>query len=241
MMKSLQKFVTFGKWERDHWIEMEASRVPNGARILDVGAGPGPYRHLFAHCEFKTHDFAMLDPDPVANDQVYGQLDYVSDITAIPVSDASFDVIICTEVLEHVPEPVRALAEMARILKPGGILLLTAPQRSGEHQAPYHFYGGFTTFFYQRFLPELGLEIQAITPNGGFFKHYGEAGWQFVNHLFPVTRPTRRRMFYPVVRCLQFIALLQSVICHYLDVLDEHKGMTVGFHVKARKPISESN
>jgi len=54
-------------------------------------------------------------------------LDIVSDITSISVDDESFDCILCTEVLEHVPDAVAAIREFSRILKPGGILIITAP------------------------------------------------------------------------------------------------------------------
>src|SRR5258708_19124467 len=69
-------------------------------------------------------------------------MDVVSEAHAIPVCDASFDAIVCTEVLEHVPEPIAVVREFGRIVAPGGRLILTAPLGSGIHQEPYHFYGG---------------------------------------------------------------------------------------------------
>jgi ubiquinone/menaquinone biosynthesis C-methylase UbiE len=93
----------------------------------------------------------------------------VSDIVSIPVEDASFDAILCTEVLEHVPEPIRAIKEFARILKPGGTLFLTAPLGSGIHQDPYHFYGGYTPYWYRKFLTQNNFEGLKIEANGGFF------------------------------------------------------------------------
>ena len=66
------------------------------------------------------------------------RIDLVSDITAISAPDASFDATLCSELLEHVPEPTPALDEFARLLKPGSFLILTAPFASNEHMAPYH-------------------------------------------------------------------------------------------------------
>src|SRR4051812_8914731 len=108
---------------RREWVAAQAASTPAGARVLDVGAGIGQYRSLFAHCEYHAHDFAM-ERDTRGR---YTPLDYESDITAIPVPDASYDVVLCTEVLEHVPDPVAAIREMSRVLRPGGRLLLSAP------------------------------------------------------------------------------------------------------------------
>lgn len=67
-----------------------------------------------------------------------------------------------------------ALKELARILKPGGRLFLTAPLGSGLHQLPYHFYGGFTPEWYKHYFAKNKLDIVEITPNGGFFKHLAQ-------------------------------------------------------------------
>ena len=86
-------------------------------------------------------------------------LDIISDITAIPEPDASFDAIMCVEVFEHLPEPIKAIQEFARLLKPGGLLILTAPFCSLTHLAPYHFYTGFNRYFYEKHLPANGFRI----------------------------------------------------------------------------------
>src|SRR5205807_5517070 len=97
-------------------------------------------------------------------------IDIVSDITAIPEADGSFDAILCTEVLEHLPEPVLALRELARLLKVGGTLILTAPFCSLTHFAPYHYATGFNRYFYIHHLGPLGFEIIEMTENGNFFE-----------------------------------------------------------------------
>jgi len=96
------------------------------------------------------------------------RLDIVSDITTISVPDTSFDAILCTEVLEHVPDAVAALNEFTRILKPGGNLLVTAPFASLTHFAPYHFCG-YNKYWYQHHLPKLGFEIEVLEHNGSWF------------------------------------------------------------------------
>ncbi|MEI8312299.1 MAG: glycosyltransferase, partial [Verrucomicrobiota bacterium] len=164
----------FNQRARDRWVQGKATSVPAGSRVLDVGAGTCLYQPLFAHCDYKTHDFAQYKGIKHGGGTGYGHIDYVSDILAIPVPDASFDVILCTEVLEHVPEPIKVLEEIARILRPGGRAFVTAPLGSHLHQLPFHFYGGYTPEWYKRFGAACGLDPIEITPNGGFFKHLAQ-------------------------------------------------------------------
>ncbi len=151
--KYFNRIFRFNQTCRDEWIAKQAAALSPGTRVLDVGAGPCRYCGDFAHCQYHTHDFAQLLSDSTE----YGKLDYVSDILDVPVEDASFDCILCTEVLEHVPEPIKAVHELARILRPGGRLIITAPLGCGVHQEPYFFYGGFSTFCHSRFLSEAGF------------------------------------------------------------------------------------
>lgn len=99
------------------------------------------------------------------------RIDLVSDITTIPAPDASFDVILCSEVLEHVPEPTHALDEFARLLKPGGTMILTAPFASLVHMAPYHYCSGFSRYWYEHHLPLRGFRIEELNPNGDWFAY----------------------------------------------------------------------
>lgn len=97
------------------------------------------------------------------------RIDLVCDLTNIPESAASFDAILCSEVLEHVPEPTHALDEFARLLKPGGKLILTAPFASLVHFAPYHYCTGFSPYWYEYHLPQRGFIIEELTTNGDYF------------------------------------------------------------------------
>ncbi len=176
----------FNARTRDKWVAEQAATVPTGARVLDVGAGTAPYRHLFSHCVYETHDFAQYQNYQDGSEGKYAPLNYVSDVCKIPVPDKSFDVILCTEVLEHVPYPIDALAEMCRIVKPGGTLFITAPLGSGLHQQPFHFYGGYTDHWYRKFLTEFGCEAISIEPNHGFFAHLAQEcarfSWTYHQH-----------------------------------------------------------
>jgi len=162
---------------RDEWIIQKLQKIPAKTRILDVGAGELPYKKYCTHLNYVAQDFGKFMPNTVAiqpDKWKYGNLDIISDITQIPSEDASFEVILCTEVLEHLPQPIDAIREFSRLLCPKGILLLTAPFSSNVHFAPYHFASGFSRFFYETHLPEYQLQIKELTPNGNLFEHLAQ-------------------------------------------------------------------
>jgi SAM-dependent methyltransferase len=149
---------------RDQWVRTHAARLKPGSHVLDAGAGSSKYRPLFAHCRYETQDFCAYKGPLVSYLQ---PIDYVCDITKIPIPDGALDAILCAEVFEHVTDPMAVLAEFRRLLKPGGKLLLTAPQGTMLHMAPYHYYGGFTQFWYRYWLPQHGFALDSIVPQGG--------------------------------------------------------------------------
>ena len=102
------------------------------------------------------------------------KIDIVGDIIDIPENDESFDIILCTEVLEHLPYPIKALEEFSRLLKKDGVLILSAPFCSLTHFAPHHYCSGFNRYFYEYHLNSLGFQIDEISTNGNFFEFIGQ-------------------------------------------------------------------
>lgn len=102
-------------------------------RLLDVGCGSKPYRLLF-----KVDEYVGLDIDSESS-RLRGTAEYLYDGTIFPFENASFDSILCNQVLEHVFNPDEFLGEIQRVLKPGGKLLLTVPFVWDEHEQPHDF------------------------------------------------------------------------------------------------------
>ncbi len=230
----LRQFYASNHVNRSRWVASQAETLPAGSMVLDVGTGTSPYRSFFAHCDYKAHDFAQLDPDLLWGRRGYAPLDYVSDIASIPVQSGSFDAVLCTEVLEHVPEPIAAVKELGRILRPGGRLLLTAPLGSGLHQEPYHFYGGYTPYWYEKFLGEAGFEQISIEANGGFFQHYAQESTRFVSLTAP-WHGSMQLLWTPFWLLSTLWGYFWAPIwASFLDrVFDMDKAFTVGYHVTA--------
>lgn len=137
-------------------------------RVLDAGAGAAPFRSLFEHVSYETADFGKV------GGKRYAQIDHVCDLTAIPVPDASYDLVLCTQVLEHVPDPEAVLREFHRVLKPSGQAWLSAPLFYAEHEAPYD-YHRFTRFAWKRLAARTGFRIKEI---GWLEGYYGTLAYQ---------------------------------------------------------------
>lgn len=121
-------------------------------RLLDVGCGSRPYEQLFA-----TTGYVGLEVDTPAN-RALKRADVYYDGTTFPFEDASFDTVLCNQVLEHVFQPVRFLAEVRRVLKPRGKLLLTVPFAWDEHEQPVD-YARYASFGLIALLRGEGFEI----------------------------------------------------------------------------------
>ena len=158
------------------WLAKTLAAVPAGLRILDAGAGELRNKPLCAHLDYVSQDACQYEG--TGDDQGLqtgtwdtSLIDLVCDIVDIPEPATSFDVILCSEVLEHLPDAIRVLDEFRRLLKPGGQLILTAPFASFVHFSPYHYATGFSRYWYEYHLPIRNFEIQELTPNGDWFSY----------------------------------------------------------------------
>lgn len=170
---------THNEEDRYQWVEETLKKIPAGHKILDAGAGELKFKKYCTHLEYVSQDFAQYDgkgDSAGLQTQTWdnSKLDIVSDITDIPVDDSSFDAVMCNEVIEHVPDPVKAINELNRVLRPGGYLILTAPFASLTHFAPYHFSTGFNKYFYKEHLEALGYEVLDLHANGNYFEYMAQ-------------------------------------------------------------------
>jgi SAM-dependent methyltransferase len=125
--------------------------------VLDVGCGEMPFRELLP----QDVDYTGIDVPQADDFGMTRQAEIVAfDGVHIPFPDASFDHILCTEVLEHVEEPEALIAEMYRVLRSGGTLVATVPFSARVHHAPYD-YHRFTGYRLAKLFADFtGLEIR---------------------------------------------------------------------------------
>jgi SAM-dependent methyltransferase len=226
---------------RRRWIEQVLRQVVSGSRILDAGCGEQQFRKYCSHLNYVGQDFAQYDGkgDGVGLqteiwDHTTKVPDLICDITAIPEANASFDAILCTEVLEHLPNPVEALCEFARLLKPGGVLLLTAPFCSIAHFTPYYFSTGFSSYWYETHLSNLGFDIIELSPNGNFFDYLA----QELRRLPSITRRHCGSVVGAVYLIAHFVLVFPLLAVLSWIARREHGSsglLCFGYHVIARR------
>lgn len=194
-------------------VEALAARLPDGARVLDAGAGEGQYSAHFRRQRYTGVDLGIGDAG-----WNYQGLDALADLCALPFASGTFDAALNIVTLEHLRQPGRALQEMARVLKPGGVLLLVAPLEWEVHQAPHDYYR-YTRHGLDYLLREAGLEVQEMTAAGGLFRLLSRrllnAG-QLAPWLLPLFGPL-------------------ALILPLLDGLDRRRDFTLGYRCIAQK------
>jgi SAM-dependent methyltransferase len=128
--------------------------APNVAgRVLDVGCGQKPYMNMFAVTEY-----VGLEIDSPSS-RLNKKVDFYYDGSTFPFGDEEFDTVVCNQVLEHVFEPDRFVAEIARVLKSGGALVLTVPFVWDEHEQPFD-YARYSSFGLRHLLAKHGFVIE---------------------------------------------------------------------------------
>jgi len=115
-----------------------------------------------------------------------------------------------------------------------GILLLTAPLGSGIHMEPYHFYGGFTQYWYEKLLEQEGFTIKEIEPNQGFYSFHSQEFIRFLRRTAPF-RSILNLLFHPIWILLLPFGILLPLIAPLQDKYDKRRDFTVGYHIIAQK------
>ncbi len=122
--------------------------------VLDVGCGRKPYRRFVT-----AQSYVGVDVDtPVTRS--LGTVDVFYDGRSLPFPENSFDSVLCSQVFEHVFTPAQFLAEIHRVLRPGGGLLITVPFVWDEHEQP-HDYARYSSFGLKAALEQAGFEVVA--------------------------------------------------------------------------------
>jgi SAM-dependent methyltransferase len=141
-------------WRRSNWkfLNREVKKLSKEALILDVGAGHGDFADIFVGLNYLSLDIVP-----------YAEVDLVCDLgQTVPFKDGTFDAVVLMNVLEHVYENRQLVQNIAKVLKPGGKLILTVPFLLKVHQAPYDF-SRYTPYYLENLAGDAGLKVTNLS------------------------------------------------------------------------------
>ncbi len=188
------------------------SRYFTSGTLLDIGCGTKPYRELFSVEKYVGMDYAKEggNTNPLADIYYDGKI--------FPLGNDSCDSVLATEVLEHVFNPVEFLLEIRRVLKPGGLCLITVPFVWDEHEQPYD-YGRYTSYGLKHLVRVAGFEILEYRKTGNFPSVLGQIISLYLYYIFHKKRLTYRILLPTLFAFVQGAFLLCSKIFPKIDYL----------------------
>jgi SAM-dependent methyltransferase len=226
----LLRFTAEAPHERESILQFAlrvARELPPGSRLIDVGAGNSPYRELFGHLRYESADWEN-SPHPGAR-----AVDHIGPAHDLPVGDREYDAVLCTQVLEHVPNPGEVVRELHRVLRPGGRLYMTVPLAWELHELPFDFFR-YTPHGLHVLLSEAGFHELDIRPRNDCFRTLSQllsnVGGMVGN--YPDGRDPQR------AQAAQLLRAMAAQVAQ-LDGLDARGIFPLGYSIAALRPGGE--
>lgn len=211
---------TYSLWKAASPVTGEVSGL-----VLDAGSGRGGWKDIIVKGGAVRE---TVDVEPREN------LTWTANLMAMPQApDGRYDAVVCHQVLEHVPDPGSALSEIFRVLKPGGLLILSVPHLSRLHEAP-HDYFRYTPNGMRALLERSGFVVSRITPYGGLLT--------FVHHQVATVVLGLAAIWRPLFLAAVALNAPFSVLSSGLDrLIDRSALLPNGIVVTASKPGARSD
>jgi SAM-dependent methyltransferase len=141
------------------WLRAQADELRGSSpRLLDVGCGVKPYYPFFAGVVSEYVGVDVVE-NPAA--------ELLGPVEALPVEDASFDVVLCTQVLEHCDDPAQAVRELRRVIRPGGRVLASTHGVQVYHPSPADYWRWTHEGLHRLFTTSAGWSTVAVEPAAG--------------------------------------------------------------------------
>ena len=193
--------------------------------VLDIGCGNKPYESLFTG---KIEKYVGCDV--VQSDE--GKVDTICEATELKFADETFDTIFSTQVIEHVHDPKKMLSEANRVLKPGGMAIVSAPFSWELHEEPYDFYR-YSKYGLKSMLENAGFEVVELTANGGKWAAIFQLNINIIYSTFSV-KSIFRKILKGIFINLRFTAVINKLAI-WLDKKYYDELLTLNYVVVARK------
>jgi SAM-dependent methyltransferase len=227
-----QEDVVPARWtnmRRHHhgWLARELAALPDGTRLLDIGCGQSQFRDLIGR-------FALCGIDHFP----YPGADIVAEFSAgLPLQDRTVEAVMLSNVLEHIYEPLRLLAECQRVLRPGGQIFVVVPFVIKIHQAPYDFHR-YTEFALAAMARDCGFVECRLDPVGNIFDVYDIDRWVRANLIRARTAGLRRFAARALIKIQnETERALQRILPSGLAAATDDLGFPQSYGMVARRPF----
>lgn len=213
---------------RQELVRYASASVPPDAKLLDAAAGECPDRPYFQHTRYESCDWSQNSTK---------SHDFLCDLRSIPVPDSNYDAIICILALDDAAQPQEWLNEFARILKPGGMLFISAPLNGRIHNPPHHYYH-FSPYALRLLGENAGFEVKRMHAWGGIFgclSHYSHSLPKYIRRQYPLAKVPAVFRYVLMVSILPFYLLfvllfqwILPAVFFCLDRIDKERQFTLG-------------
>ena len=222
---------------RPHYLERisivkalkKAQHQVKSGMILDVGCGMKPYKSLL-----NASGSAYYGTDyPLTMKGSYGKstkADFFSESTLLPFNNNTFDTLLSTQMLEHVSDPKKVIQEMGRVLKPGGIMILSAPMTWPLHEEPYDFFR-YTLHGLRHLLQKANFEILDEIPRGNNFTTMAQ---MLLDTQLDNTNQSFPKRLYSVI-----LSLVVNQLCSVINLFQPAQRLCLGWVMVAKKMSDE--
>jgi len=222
---------------RPHYLERisivkalkKAQHQVKSGMILDVGCGMKPYKSLL-----NASGSAYYGTDyPLTMKGSYGKstkADFFSESTLLPFNNNTFDTLLSTQMLEHVSDPKKVIQEMGRVLKPGGIMILSAPMTWPLHEEPYDFFR-YTLHGLRHLLQKANFEILDEIPRGNNFTTMAQ---MLLDTQLDNTSQSFPKRLYSVI-----LSLVVNQLCSVINLFQPAQRLCLGWVMVAKKMSDE--
>jgi len=201
------------------FLQYSARKYAEGV-LLDIGCGKKPYKSIFS--PYVSHHIGIdLRDSPHGTSMT----DMVGSAYRIGAASSSCNLVLCTEVLEHLEKPKQALQEFYRILKKNGVLIITVPFFWPIHEEPRDFYR-YTEYGLKYLIEEVGYKVVEIKALSGYFTTFIQLSIYFLMRF--QRGPLLRNFGRMIAAGLQHVALR-------INRMDRSKEFTNLYGVIAKK------
>lgn len=214
-----KNWMTCRRWYLDFYLET----IDWSGDVLDIGGKKTNKRGYFSPPYDKCKSWKYLNNDNTVSP------DYLASADAMPLADRSFDMVLMTEVIEHLREPEKAISEAYRVLRKNGLFIASAPFLYPIHADPDDFQRWLPSK-YNQILKEVGFSSISILPMGGFCAVVHDLIKTIENNIF---------ITFPIVqKCIKILLIITRYVLFKIEKLitvNKYTKITTGYFIIAKK------